>query len=212
MTTTGTALLAAILAAPDEDTPRLVYADWLEENGEPERAAFIRVQIRIAGLQRDCLCGACVNLRGGGQHHNGPCAVDRERDELPDGRTRQAFLRRCERELWRAATVVPQIWGGTFIWSRGFVSRITCSWQDWRDHAATILAAHPVQKVTLTTWPDSPSVMKLWEDRTGRKLVMGVMKGMLEEIWDGIEFELPPVMDPGLFDEQDEMECEQHMG
>jgi uncharacterized protein (TIGR02996 family) len=38
------ALLAAILAHPDEDTPRLMYADWLQENGQPERAEFIRLQ------------------------------------------------------------------------------------------------------------------------------------------------------------------------
>ena len=38
------ALLAAILAHPDEDTPRLVYADWLDENGRAERAEFIRIQ------------------------------------------------------------------------------------------------------------------------------------------------------------------------
>jgi uncharacterized protein (TIGR02996 family) len=42
------ALLAAIIANPDEDTPRLVYADWLDENGQPERAEFIRLQIRFA--------------------------------------------------------------------------------------------------------------------------------------------------------------------
>jgi uncharacterized protein (TIGR02996 family) len=39
------ALLAAIRAHPDEDTPRLVYADWLEENGQSRRAAFIRAEI-----------------------------------------------------------------------------------------------------------------------------------------------------------------------
>lgn len=49
------ALLAAIFAEPDEDTPRLAYADWLDENatslpgrGPAEvhaRAAFIRLQI-----------------------------------------------------------------------------------------------------------------------------------------------------------------------
>jgi uncharacterized protein (TIGR02996 family) len=38
------ALLAAILAHPDEDTPRLMYADWLDEHGQPERAEFIRIQ------------------------------------------------------------------------------------------------------------------------------------------------------------------------
>ena len=38
------ALLAATLAHPDEDTPRLIYADWLDENGQPDRAEFIRTQ------------------------------------------------------------------------------------------------------------------------------------------------------------------------
>ena len=40
--------IAAIAAEPDDDLPRLVFADWLDENGEPERAEFIRVQIRRA--------------------------------------------------------------------------------------------------------------------------------------------------------------------
>jgi uncharacterized protein (TIGR02996 family) len=42
------ALLRGILENPDDDGPRLVYADWLEEHGDPERAAFIRVQCRLA--------------------------------------------------------------------------------------------------------------------------------------------------------------------
>jgi uncharacterized protein (TIGR02996 family) len=44
------ALLTAIIAYPDEDTPRLVFADWLDENGQPERAEFIRVQMELARL------------------------------------------------------------------------------------------------------------------------------------------------------------------
>jgi uncharacterized protein (TIGR02996 family) len=43
--TDGDALLAAVIANPDEDTPRLIYADWLQENGQPDRAEFIRLQI-----------------------------------------------------------------------------------------------------------------------------------------------------------------------
>ncbi|MBA4189924.1 MAG: hypothetical protein C0467_18220 [Planctomycetaceae bacterium] len=49
------ALLAAIIANPDEDTPRLVYADWLDENGQEERAEFIRIQCRMArAIELDC--------------------------------------------------------------------------------------------------------------------------------------------------------------
>jgi uncharacterized protein (TIGR02996 family) len=53
-----TALLNAITADPDDDAPRLVYADWLDENcpdrvpspaaGPSARADYIRVQCRLA--------------------------------------------------------------------------------------------------------------------------------------------------------------------
>ena len=41
------ALLRAVIDAPDDDAPRLIYADWCEENGDPERAEFIRLQIEF---------------------------------------------------------------------------------------------------------------------------------------------------------------------
>lgn len=49
MTETGRALLNAVIAAPDDDTPRLVYADYLEENGHDARAKYIRLAIELAG-------------------------------------------------------------------------------------------------------------------------------------------------------------------
>lgn len=57
-TTDGAALLAGILAEPGCDTRRLVYADWLEENGEQERAEFIRLQIEMAKPDAS-LCPRC---------------------------------------------------------------------------------------------------------------------------------------------------------
>jgi uncharacterized protein (TIGR02996 family) len=45
------ALLAAVRANPADDLPRLVLADWLRENGQPERADFIEVQCEIARLR-----------------------------------------------------------------------------------------------------------------------------------------------------------------
>src|SRR5215207_1617840 len=44
---------ADLTAHPDDDTPRLVLADWLEEHGDRHtaaRAEFIRVQIELARL------------------------------------------------------------------------------------------------------------------------------------------------------------------
>jgi uncharacterized protein (TIGR02996 family) len=40
--------LAEICANPDDDTPRLVYADWLEDHGDPDRAELIRAQVELA--------------------------------------------------------------------------------------------------------------------------------------------------------------------
>src|SRR5688572_27026961 len=48
--TDGTALYRSILAHPADDTPRLVYADWLEENGRSEEAEFIRVECRLEAI------------------------------------------------------------------------------------------------------------------------------------------------------------------
>jgi uncharacterized protein (TIGR02996 family) len=41
------AFLAAIHDDPENDGTRLVFADWLEEHGDP-RAEFIRVQCALA--------------------------------------------------------------------------------------------------------------------------------------------------------------------
>jgi uncharacterized protein (TIGR02996 family) len=41
----GDILLRNVLTDPADNTARLVYADWLEENGQGERAHFIRDQI-----------------------------------------------------------------------------------------------------------------------------------------------------------------------
>jgi uncharacterized protein (TIGR02996 family) len=45
------ALLRAIVRHPGDDTPRLVYADWLDENGRAEEAEFLRGQCRLAAAE-----------------------------------------------------------------------------------------------------------------------------------------------------------------
>lgn len=42
------ALLRAICYSPDDDTPRLIYADYLDDAGEANRAAFVRAQVELA--------------------------------------------------------------------------------------------------------------------------------------------------------------------
>ena len=47
-------LRTAIFANPDDDAPRLVYADWLLERGDP-RGEFIQIQ---------CKLGRAIGARG----------------------------------------------------------------------------------------------------------------------------------------------------
>jgi uncharacterized protein (TIGR02996 family) len=42
--------LADIRENPEDDAARLVFADWLEDNDDPDRAEFIRLQVRLARL------------------------------------------------------------------------------------------------------------------------------------------------------------------
>jgi uncharacterized protein (TIGR02996 family) len=45
------AFLEDVLARPEDPAVKLVFADWLEENGQQERGEFIRVQCGPAQLE-----------------------------------------------------------------------------------------------------------------------------------------------------------------
>ncbi|HTK75917.1 MAG TPA: TIGR02996 domain-containing protein [Gemmataceae bacterium] len=51
--TDADAFLANIIADPDADAPRLVYADWLDDRGDGDRAEFIRVQCGLAKVDEN---------------------------------------------------------------------------------------------------------------------------------------------------------------
>lgn len=47
------ALMRAILANPDDDLPKLVYADWQEEHGDPLHAELIRLLLERSRISAD---------------------------------------------------------------------------------------------------------------------------------------------------------------
>lgn len=50
--------LAAVAAAPHDHAPRLVFADWLDEAGDADRAAFLRQPDAARAARRRCFfCG-----------------------------------------------------------------------------------------------------------------------------------------------------------
>jgi uncharacterized protein (TIGR02996 family) len=112
----GQALLRAILDDPDDDAPRLIYADWLEENGDAARAAFIRAQITLARLPQD----------------------DSDRDRLVQT---ERTLWKANRDAWKAW--VPA-WAKVTEFNRGFVERIQCSAADFIARADEVRAHTPL--------------------------------------------------------------------
>lgn len=94
------ALLRAICDNPDDDTPRLVFADWLDEHGEPERAEFIRVQIELTR------------------------APDEKRRGVLEARGKE-LLKRHQRE-WTAPLTdfASDFFGNPFVFRRGFVENL----------------------------------------------------------------------------------------
>ena len=145
------ALLAAVLADPDDDGPRLVMADLLDDLGQPERAELIRVQCKLARI---------IERRPG---HNGGTSTGMIdpmvawRESVDALRRREAELLRDHGHEWRVCW--PNAWGGRGwheknVFRRGFVEAILIDAADWLAHGDTILSAHPVVSVRLTTWPE----------------------------------------------------------
>jgi uncharacterized protein (TIGR02996 family) len=125
------AFLQAIREDPDDDTVRLIFADWLEERGDP-RGEFIRVQMELARLPED----------------------DPRRRPL-QGRS-EALLRQHE-PRW-VGSLSSRVTG--YVFRRGFVEEITLSAAAFITHARELFRLHPIRTVrvfSLALLPDTPS-------------------------------------------------------
>jgi uncharacterized protein (TIGR02996 family) len=135
----------AILAEPDDDAPRLIYADWLEERGDP-RAEFIRVQVELAAMaqpiERKSLYG-------------NPAPEPRNRKDAARLRTlwvRQAELltRHCSK--W-VEPLVDEARG--VIFERGFVEGISIHPETFAKSASLWYRTMPIRQLRI----GSPSSM-----------------------------------------------------
>jgi uncharacterized protein (TIGR02996 family) len=125
--TDGEQLLGAILDVPADDAPRLVYADWLDEHGDADRAEFIRLGVRAEGLLPDAPDRTAVlrRLRG---------------------------LERAGAEPWTGGPRAEGL-GQSLTFRRGFVDSV--SWWDpdnqagW-DRLRAVCRGHPVRHLRIT--------------------------------------------------------------
>ena len=114
--------LRAICEDPDDDAHRLIYADWLDDHGDADRAEFIRLQCALALLD----------------------------DEDEAMTTREAELWQQHGETWRAELpVLPKVnWGNTF--RRGFVDAVSIpNYKAWRNQGLAMLATTPLELVSI---------------------------------------------------------------
>ncbi|MBX3162421.1 MAG: TIGR02996 domain-containing protein [Deltaproteobacteria bacterium] len=110
-------LLAAIRERPEDDAPRLVYADWLTERGDP-RGELIAVQCALARLERD----------------------DDARPRLEE---RDRELRTAHEEAWRGELAQLPGFASGYL-ERGFVRRLAMDEGALGIHLAAALAAAPL--------------------------------------------------------------------
>jgi uncharacterized protein (TIGR02996 family) len=155
------AFLEAIAEQPEDDLPRLVYADWLEEYGdeaERARAEFIRLQCRRARLsledpELESLLGQEVVLLRA--HWN--AWTEPLRELVGPGASRQGGI-----WLWRNPdTLTPAEWRSVLRvnFRRGFVERLAFTGERFLECAGQIPARTPLLQLDL--WNADPVADRL---------------------------------------------------
>jgi len=133
----------AILAEPSDDAPRLIYADWLEERGNP-RGEFIRVQVEMATLAR--------------YTYGGPMPAPRNPRHA--ARFRELWKRQMELYASHCAEWVEPLIGkatGVFF-ERGCVEGLSTPLQTFVTHASLWYQSMPIRQMRLV----GPSSTEDW--------------------------------------------------
>lgn len=134
------AFLQAIREAPDDDAPRLIYADWLEEHGQTDRAEFIRIQCRRFGISD--------------MDPNAPGLQARAEELLRDNWDAWVGpLRELARRMhaWRSERWMYEAYHPDRLrhFRRGFVETIAVEAEGFLEHANELLALVPLRELLL---------------------------------------------------------------
>jgi uncharacterized protein (TIGR02996 family) len=158
--TAGDALLADIIADPKDDGIRLIYADYLEDNGDEERAEFIRVQLEMARLHT-CECAPSLYVMPG-------CATCQLVEPI---RRRQRDLLDRHGIDWLAGLPGPLAFTSARM-RRGLVAAVSLPLALWLEHGPALVKAHPLEGIELSDrrpeanvrgmWPDGVRVLDSW--------------------------------------------------
>jgi uncharacterized protein (TIGR02996 family) len=114
--------LRAIADSPHDDAHRLVYADWLEEHGQPDRAELIRVQVALADPPED-------------------------RAAYRTLRAREAALLDAHGQEWFGP--LQKLGVHSWVLRRGLVEAVTLSARKLLEHAEDLFTLAPIHTVKL---------------------------------------------------------------
>ena len=130
------AFLEAIQAEPDDDLPRLIFADWLDEQGDP-RGEFIRIQCELFQRSDDVpfLQSEIWRLP----------QRKRDDDHWKALKTRERELLSAHEAEWvqPLKTITTRDWK-QFYFLRGFIEHGWFSVRDWRNQGEEILQQAPL--------------------------------------------------------------------
>jgi uncharacterized protein (TIGR02996 family) len=142
----------AIVECPADNTPRLVFADWLEEQGEADRAEYIRLAIRmddLLNLQEEAPNKVNVNiyelrkrLRLLLKKNFLSWGLD-----IPGPWTPHGF--KCEDEIFLSTGGNETL--ARVQLTRGFVSKIELPCDEFvrRGFAEELFSSHPIERVQI---------------------------------------------------------------
>jgi uncharacterized protein (TIGR02996 family) len=120
--------LADIVAHPEDNAPRLVYADWLDDHDQPERAEFIRVQIELS-------------------------RIDPTDDRYPELHLRQLQLLSEHEQQWLGPWADHLV---HWRFQRGMLHEVTIQPEPFITGGADLFARHPVHTVAFVDdWGES---------------------------------------------------------
>lgn len=150
------AFLRRICESPDDDAPRLIYADWLDERGDSDsrdRAEFIRVQIKLARMDGTfCLKNGNETKFGKLTKHCRCSVCKLRRVELASAIRRHGIYKRWQEMPTfsdsKYRRLIPQ---GLF--HRGFVEVVQIPLAGWLQIGTEIILRHPVKRVTTEKIP-----------------------------------------------------------
>jgi uncharacterized protein (TIGR02996 family) len=115
-------LLKAVIDNPDDDAPRLAYADWCDRRGDP-RGRFIRVQVELAKVEFDLESPKRQPL----EDESMTLLEEHEREWMP---TSKSYILASKMH-------------------RGFVAGITISATSFLNYFTELSALYPIQLVTV---------------------------------------------------------------